>query len=85
MSLVGATLLTSGLVTMAFLLALRLLIKDFFSMDIVCSSFSFLTDVIPIAQGVPKSACQTAESADTRNQQLTLVGEMEGSIESAFC
>jgi hypothetical protein len=32
-----ATLLPSGLVTMAFLLAMRLLIRDFFSIDIACS------------------------------------------------
>ena len=37
-TLVGATLLTSGLVTMAFLLAVRLLISDFFSIDIAYSS-----------------------------------------------
>ena len=33
---VGATLLTSGLVTIAFLLAVRLLISDFFSIAIAC-------------------------------------------------
>jgi hypothetical protein len=37
--LVDATLLTSGFVTIAFLLALRLLIRDFFSMDIACSFY----------------------------------------------
>jgi hypothetical protein len=36
---VDATLLTSGFVTIAFLLALRLLIRDFFSMDIACSFY----------------------------------------------
>lgn len=34
---VGSALVTSGLVTMAFLLALRLLIRDFFEIDIACS------------------------------------------------
>ena len=38
-SFVGAALVTSGLVTMAFLLALRLLIRDFFEIDIACSLF----------------------------------------------
>jgi hypothetical protein len=37
-----ATLLPSGLVTMAFLLAMRLLIRDFFSIDIACSWWFFL-------------------------------------------
>jgi hypothetical protein len=37
--LLEATLLPSGLVTMAFLLAMRLLIRDFFSIDIACSWF----------------------------------------------
>jgi hypothetical protein len=36
-----ATLVTSGLVTIAFLLAMRLLIRDFFSMDIAFSLFYF--------------------------------------------
>jgi hypothetical protein len=39
--LLEATLLPSGLVTMAFLLAIRLLIRDFFSIDIACSCFVF--------------------------------------------
>ena len=38
---VGSALVTSGLVTMAFLLALRLLIKDFFEIDIACYLFLF--------------------------------------------
>jgi hypothetical protein len=38
---VEATLLASGLVTIAFLLAMRLLIRDFFSIDIACSLFRF--------------------------------------------
>src|SRR5258708_39947533 len=57
----GATLLTPGLVTMAFLLAVRLLIRDFFSMDIACSSFFgflifFYCTPLCIAQGLPNSA-----------------------------
>ena len=37
--LVEVNWLTSGLVMMAFLVAMRLLISDFFSMDIACSYF----------------------------------------------
>lgn len=43
---VGSALVTSGLVTMAFLLALRLLIRDFFEIDIACSLFLFSTDAL---------------------------------------
>jgi|SRR5438876_10147627 len=37
--LVEVNWLTAGLVTMAFLVAMRLLISDFFSIDIACSYF----------------------------------------------
>jgi hypothetical protein len=50
-----ATLLTSGLVTIAFLLAARLLIRDFFWMDIACSFLFFDCLRMPcyIAQRLP--------------------------------
>jgi hypothetical protein len=54
---VDATLLASGLVTRAFLAALRLLIRDFFSIDICLSLlfFKLLTDAMYIAQQLPNS------------------------------
>jgi hypothetical protein len=51
---VGSALVTSGLVTMAFLLALRLLIRDFFEIDIACSLFLFSTDALSYCTGRAK-------------------------------
>jgi hypothetical protein len=58
---VDATLLASGLVTRAFLAALRLLIRDFFSIDICLSLFFLLlTDALYIAQQLPNSPVRDA-------------------------
>src|SRR5438309_12077300 len=51
-SLVELTVLTSGLVTIAFLLALRLLIRDFFSIDMACSLLR-IADALYVAKRMP--------------------------------
>jgi len=57
-SFVEPNWLTSGLVTMAFLVAMRLLISDFFSMDMACSSFRLPTDVLMYCTAIAKLFAQ---------------------------
>src|SRR6266581_3700793 len=56
--LVEVNWLTAGLVTMAFLVAMRLLISDFFSIDIACSSFRLPTDVLMYCTAIAKLFAQ---------------------------
>jgi hypothetical protein len=62
---------TSGFVTIAFLLALRLLIKDFLLIDIACSFLELLTDGLSIAQGVPNQVPRSVLRLIAWNQQFT--------------
>jgi len=71
-TLVGATLLTSGLVTIAFLLAVRLLISDFFSIDITCSSRIFFipSGVSAVLHSDCQTVCINSVHDCQQNQQL---------------
>src|SRR5690242_16896639 len=66
MTFVGSALVTSGLVKMAFLLALRLLIRDFFKIDIACS----LLIVFDLHFDLLHSACQSAGGSQFRSSSL---------------
>jgi hypothetical protein len=70
MTLVASALVTSGLVTMAFLLALRLLIRDFFEIDIACSLVCFRLTHCPIAPDMPKYGRGFLIGGVQWNQQL---------------
>jgi hypothetical protein len=69
---VDANWLTPGLVTMAFFVAMRLLISDFFSMDICLLLFFRLpTDVWLYCTGIAKLVGLYPAHDTTKNQQLT--------------